>query len=72
MGVAFVFPHNHELLFTPNFHGRGQVSTWGTIMCVCNPKIDADVSNPLTPLGAMCDTPDAKKYGEPSSHLSPS
>jgi len=47
----------------PRTSNGGQVSTWGTIMCVCNPKIDADVSNPLTPLGAMCDTPDAKKYG---------
>lgn len=47
----------------PKTSNGGQVSTWGTIMCVCNPKIDADVSNPLTPLGAMCDTVEARKYG---------
>jgi len=41
----------------------GQVSTWGTIMCVCNPKLNADVDQPLTPLGAMCADADAKKYG---------
>jgi len=41
----------------------GQVSTWGTIMCVCNPAIDADVNNPLTPLGSMCSTADAQQYG---------
>jgi len=41
----------------------GQVSTWGTIMCICNPKVHADVSQPLTPLGAMCATETAKRYG---------
>lgn len=32
-------------------------------MCVCNPKMDSDVSNPLTVLGGICETKDAKKYG---------
>ena len=47
----------------PRPSNGGQVSEWGTIMCVCNPKMDSDVSNPLTVLGGICKEPDAKKYG---------
>ena len=42
---------------------RGDVSKWGTIMCLCNPKITKDAGQTMTPLGKICNTAHGKKYG---------